>query len=380
MANTLLTPSVIAREALMLLESNMVFGNLVFRGHQNDFTGAKAGDTIQVRGPATFAADEYDGATLAIQDATESSVALTLEKHFDVSFKVSDREMTLSIEDFSQQFLDPAMLAIAEAVDAYVAGKFDETALWSGTAGTPPASLADIAAIDRQQNEKRVPLGGRVAVVNPKAKASLFGIPEFTEADKRGDAGTALREASMGRFMGYDWFMNQNVKSFTPGSLAANVTVSGANPVGTKAVAVDTDAGGAVNLVKGDLIDIAGQGGITGESFVVSAPVTIGGSSSGSINVEPGLRVATVGGEAVTQAVTAAHDANLAFHPNAMVLAAVPLALPQGAGRAEFVQNRGLGIRVVWDYDKDAKSDVVSLDILAGAKVQDLRLISRVLG
>jgi hypothetical protein len=57
MANTLLTPSVIAREALMLLESNMVFGNLVFRGHQTEFTGAKAGDTIQVRGPATFAAD-----------------------------------------------------------------------------------------------------------------------------------------------------------------------------------------------------------------------------------------------------------------------------------------------------------------------------------
>jgi len=100
MANTLVTPSVIAREALLLLESNMVFGNLVFRGHQTDFTGAKVGDTIQVRGPATFTADEYDGAALTIQDATESSVALTLEKHFDVSFKVSDREMTLSIEDF----------------------------------------------------------------------------------------------------------------------------------------------------------------------------------------------------------------------------------------------------------------------------------------
>jgi hypothetical protein len=288
--------------------------------------------------------------------------------------------MTLSIEDFSQQLLDPAMLAIAEAVDAYVAGKFVETYLWSGTAGTPPAALADIAAIDRQQNEKRVPLGGRVAVVNPKTKASLFGIPEFTEADKRGDAGTALREASMGRFMGYDWFMNQNVKSFTPGTLVANVTVTGANAVGTKAIAVDTDATGSLDLKKGDLIDIAGQGGITGESFVVSAPVTIASSNTGTVNVEPGLRVATAGGEAVSLAVSALHDANLAFHPNAVVLAAVPLALPQGAGRAEFVQNRGLGIRVVWDYDKDAKSDVVSLDILAGAKVQDPRLITRVLG
>lgn len=380
MPNTFLTPSVIAREALMLLESNMVFGNLVFRGHQDAFTGAKAGDTILVRGPATFTADEYDGATLTIQDATEQSVPVTLEKHFDVSFKVSDRELSLSIEDFGQQLLGPAMLAIAEAVDAYVASKFDETHLWSGTPGTPPAALADIAAIDRQQNETRVPVGGRVAVVNPKAKASLFGIPQFTEADKRGDTGSALREASMGRFMGYDWFMNQNVKAFTPGSLAANVTVSGAQAVGTKAIAVATDGTGSLDLKKGDLIDIAGQGGITGESFVVTAPVTIASSSSGTVNVEPGLRVAATGGEAVSLAVSAAHDANLAFHPNAVVLAAVPLALPQGAGRAEFVQSRGLGIRVVWDYDKDAKSDVISLDILAGARVQDPRLISRVLG
>ena len=380
MANTFLTPSVIAREALMLLESNMVFGNLVFRGHQDAFTGAKTGDTILVRGPAIFTADEYDGATLTIQDATEQSVPVTLEKHFDISFKVSDRELSLSIEDFGQQLLGPAMLAIAEAVDAYVASKFDETHLWSGTAGTPPAALADIAAVDRQQNEKRVPVGGRVAVVNPKAKASLFGIPQFTEADKRGDTGSALREASMGRFMGYDWFMNQNVTAFVPGSLAANVTVSGVQAVGTKAIAVATDATGSLDLKKGDLIDIAGQGGITGESFVVTAPVTIASSASGTVNVEPGLRVATTGGEAVSLAVSAAHDANLAFHPNAVVLAAVPLALPQGAGRAEFVQSRGLGIRVVWDYDKDAKSDVISLDILAGARVQDPRLISRVLG
>ena len=91
------------------------------------------------------------------------------------------------------------------------------------------------------------------------------------------------------------------------------------------------------------------------------------------------MKLALAGGEVVSPAL-GDHVANLAFHPNAIVLAAVPLALPQGAGRAEFVQSRGLGIRVVWDYDKDAKSDVVSLDILAGAKVQDPRLITRVLG
>lgn len=375
MANTILTPSVIAREALMLLESNIVFGKLVFRGHQDVFTGAKAGDTIQVRGPATFTAEEYDGVTLTIQDATESSVPVTLEKHFDVSFKVSDREMTLSIEDFGQQFLSPAMLAIAEAVDAYVAGKYAEVFDAIGTAGSPPASIAEIAAIDQKQNEARVPLAGRVQVVNPAAKASIFGISTFHEADKRGDDGTALREASMGRFMGYDWFMNQNVRSHTAGSLTGTIAVSGAHAAGATSVVLATDAGEAIDLKQGDIVSFAGDP----QGYAVAADLTVGASATGSVQIAPALKVALAGGETVAVAL-ADHVANLAFHPNAIVLAVVPLALPQGAGRAEFVHSRGLGIRVVWDYDKDAKSDVISLDILAGAKVQDPRLITRVLG
>ena len=375
MANTILTPSVIAREALMLLESNMVFGNLVFRGHQAEFAGAKVGDTIQVRGPATFTAEEYDGAVLTIQDATESSVPVTLEKHFDVSFKVSDREMTLSIEDFGQQLLNPAMLAIAEAVDGYVASKYVEVYQAVGTAGTPPSTLAQVAAIDQALNEARAPLAGRVAVTNPQGKAALFAIPSFAEADKRGDDGTALREASMGRFMGFDHFMNQNVKTHTAGSLTGTIAVSGAHGAGVTSVSLSTDAGEAIDLVAGDIVTFAGDP----QSYTVATALSVGPSASGALSIEPALNVALAGGETVSLA-EGDHVANLAFHPNAIVLAAVPLALPQGAGRAEFVQSRGLGIRVVWDYDKDAKSDVISLDILAGAKVQDPRLITRVLG
>ena len=375
MPNTILTPSVIAREALMLLESNLVFGNLVFRGHQDDFVGAKVGDTVQVRGPATFAADEYDGATLTIQDATETGVNVTLEKHFDVSFKVSDREMTLAIEDFSQQLLGPAMLAIAEAVDAYVATKFAEVYNVVGTAGDPPDSLADVTAVDQKLNESRVPLAGRAYVMNPQAKADLFQIPSFAEADKRGDDGTALREASLGRFMGMDHFMNQNVQSHTAGSLTGTIVASGAHGVGVTSVTLATDGGEAIDLKKGDIITFAGDS----QTYAVTADLSVGASATGDVGISPSLQLALSGGETVTLAV-GDHVANLAFHANAIVLAAVPLALPQGAGRAEFIQHRGLGIRVVWDYDKDAKSDVVSVDILAGAKVQDPRLITRVLG
>ncbi len=285
------------------------------------------------------------------------------------------RSPNQTYEDFGQQLLSPAMLAIAEAVDGYVASKYAEVHQTVGTAGAPPSTLAEVAAVDQALNEARVPLGGRVTVMNPQAKADLFAIPSFAEADKRGDDGTALREASMGRFMGFDHFMNQNVKSHTAGSLTGTIAVSGAHAAGVTSVTLATDAGEAIDLVAGDVVTFAGDP----QSYVVGAAVSVGASATGAVAIAPALQLALAGGEVVSLAL-GDHVANLAFHPNAIVLAAVPLALPQGAGRAEFVQSRGLGIRVVWDYDKDAKSDVISLDILAGAKVQDPRLITRVLG
>ncbi|SLN31824.1 P22 phage major capsid protein family protein [Oceanibacterium hippocampi] len=372
MPNSILSPSIIAREALMLLESNMVFGNLVFRGHQDDFTGARVGDTITVRGPATFVADEYDGATLTIQDATESSVPVTLEKHFDVSFKVSDREMSLSIADFSGQLLQPAILAIAEAVDAYVASKYVETHAVIGSAGSPPASLADLAAIDRRLNEARVPLSNRALVLDPAGKEAMFQIPSFAEADKRGDQGSALRDASMGRFMGFDHFMSQNVKSHASGTAAGSLAVNGAVTAG--ATSLDIDGGsGSQTLKAGDLLSFDGIEG----SFVVTADKTASSGAWSSVAMSPALPALDHG---TSVSLVASHVANLAFHRNAFMLAVVPLSLPKGAGMAEYVNFRGLGIRVVYDYDKDAKSDVVSLDLLAGARCQDPRLAVRVLG
>ena len=43
------------------------------------------------------------------------------------------------------------------------------------------------------------------------------------------------------------------------------------------------------------------------------------------------------------------------------------------------MNDRGLSIRVVYDYDRDLKSDVLSLDVLCGAKMVDGRLGGQIL-
>ena len=55
MPNTILTPNVIANEALMVLKNNLVMANLVHRDYENEFV--KVGDTVTARRPSTICSE-----------------------------------------------------------------------------------------------------------------------------------------------------------------------------------------------------------------------------------------------------------------------------------------------------------------------------------
>lgn len=59
------------------------------------------------------------------------------------------------------------------------------------------------------------------------------------------------------------------------------------------------------------------------------------------------------------------------FHPTAFAFVSRPLALPKGAASAGVVSYKGLSVRVIYDYDAQYKTDVISLDILCGVKTLD---------
>ena len=115
MPNTILTPDIIAREALMVLRNNAVMPKLVHRDYSSEFV-AGVGDTITIRKPATFEAKEFTE-EIEVQDATESGVSVKMDKHLDVSFSVTAKELSLEIEEFSKQFVVPAMQAFLDKVD-----------------------------------------------------------------------------------------------------------------------------------------------------------------------------------------------------------------------------------------------------------------------
>lgn len=208
MANTFLTPDIIAREALMVLRNNAVMANLVHRDYSSEFV-AGVGDTITIRKPASFVAKEFTNA-IEVQDATEGGIPVKMDKHLDVSFSVTAAQLTMDIEDFSAQLLVPAMQAFQDKIDSYL------LALQAGITNRVTATGVaqnDIVDARKYLTKAAAPLAERRFVYGSDTESELLKTDLFIHADKVGDEGTALREASLGRKFGMDFYVDQNADS-----------------------------------------------------------------------------------------------------------------------------------------------------------------------
>ena len=211
MSNNILTPSLIAKEALLVLRNNAVMANLVYRDYSSEFVNG-VGDTITVKKPASFTANEFAG-SITVQDANETGIPVKMDKFLDVSFAVTSKEMTMDIKDFSRQLLVPAMQAFADKVDKYLLGLASGvTNQVTYTSGTDSIKGKVIDARKFLTNAA-APLTERRFVYDGNVEADLLNTDLFISAEKVGDAGTALREASLGRKFGLDFYVDQNVTS-----------------------------------------------------------------------------------------------------------------------------------------------------------------------
>lgn len=374
MANTLLTPSIIAREALATLYAQTTMLPQVYRDYSNEF--ASRGDTVTVRKPATFVANEFSS-TISVQDATESSVAVQMNKHLDVSFAVTTKDLSLNIVDFNAQFLMPAMQALALKVDSLLLGLYKDVYNTVGTANSTPDGIDDITGVGRVLDVNNVPMAPRTLVVDPLAKDKFLQIASFFEADKVGDDGTALRQASLGRKFGLDVLASNNIVDHSNGTIAAGGTlaIDGAAAAGATSVIWDGTVTGEVKAgTVFTVADVPGSYVVTADATAAASEVTVSFSPPAPTGGFPDNKVVTL--------VATGHTPNLAFHPTAFAFVTRPLALPLGVGdgQAEIVNYGGLGLRVVRDYDVSTKKDTISVDMLCGVKTLDAARAVRLLG
>jgi hypothetical protein len=364
MPNTLLTPSIIAKEAILVLQNNMVFSGLVHRDFSNEF--AKVGDTITVRKPATFTAGEWNGTSINIQDATESGVPVKMDKIIDVSFAAGSKELALNIQDFSTQFIQPAMRAHAQYLDSLLAALWVDVPYFAAVGSTP--AMQDWANVDMIMNQNKVPQDSRSIVIDPMTKSKYVALPEILHASKSGST-DGLRNASLGDgLMGFAAYMDQNIVNKAPGTVTA-ATASGSLAALTVALASVTPAAGTI--LKGDIVTIDGN------QYVCTADTTAVTGAIASLPIYPALKTAP---STATVTFNAKTRHNLAFHKNAFCLASRPLEKPMGAAFSDTISFNGISCRIVAGYDMQKKQDTISIDFLCGVKTLTQELACRLEG
>lgn len=364
--NTFLTPEVVAKEALMVLQSNLVMADLVHRDYSEEFVNV--GDTISVRKPAKFVAKNFTGETTT-QDITEGSVPVKMDRFRDITVAVTSKQLTLDIADFSEQVITPAMQAIAQAIDEdlLAVGVSKAGYVKPGTANA--TDLADVADLAKKLDLNKVPTQNRRLVMHPTHKYRYALTDNLSKVSYAGDNIT-LRDALLGRIYTLDTYMDQNAPdtaAATPGTATA-FKVTGAAKESKVALSGVTAATATVKAGDGFILN--------GYLYRFTADATAASGAVTEVAIDQPL-VTNVDAVAAT-VITAPHS--LAFHRNGLALVTRRLALPMGAAKSAYASADGLAVRVVYDYDSKTKTDKVSFDIIYGIKELDPSMICALKG
>lgn len=416
MAATLLTISMITKEALMILENELGFTSRVNREYDEKFAvaGAKIGTTLNIRKPVSYSVST--GQALDLQEPEETQVALVLDTQNHVDFSFNSQDLLLSVDDFSARFLKPAISRLANEIDTNGLKQYVNIYNHIGTPGTTPTALLTYMQAKAKLDDCGAPRSDqRFMCVDPTAEITLVNAAVGYFNPQQRIAGQ-YTSGEMGTAGGLRFFMDQNVATHTTGAHGASTPVTyGTQAHGATSLYVDGWASNVSSLKKGDVLSLADVYAVKANSggqprrdlmqFVVTQDVSDSSGAMATINISPAIYLTGPKQNCYYAASTSAiadgvvvyvngytgstnlqlYDSTLtpqllAFHKDAFTLACADLPLPQGVDMAARVSDKqlGLSIRLIRQYDISLDSFPCRLDILYGWKTIRAELACRI--
>lgn len=418
MANAIKVATIIAREALAIVDNNLsgLIGSF-YRDLESEFNknvnGYKVGDTVTVRRPADFTV--RSGATRSAQDIVEGGVQLQVATQIGVDFDLTSTEMTLNIEDragvngLRERVIKPAAINLVNSLVADCMTEFYQTVYnWVGTPGTRITNFTGFSKAPERLDEMAVPFSDRFAALNPNDNWGLIGAQ--TGMYVQDAARSAYRDGSLGDIGGLQTYMSQVLPTHTVGPLGGAPLINGGAQNVTYVTAKDTwaqslitdgwTAAAAARWKRGDVFTIANVFMVNPKTkaltnilqqFVVNADVSSDGAGNLTANISPPIitsgphqTVNSVPADnaAITVLGTAAtgYRQNMAYNKNAFALAVVPMVIPPGSVDFSRETQKGLSIRVGPTYNGTTDVSGWRMDMLYGRKCIDPRLATRLSG
>lgn len=390
MANQLLSPQIIAREALKLYVNSLAFVRAVNKDYEDDFNGSyngnKPGQSILIRRPVRFATRL--GRVAVVQDVVENNTALAITQQMGVDFQFTSADFALTIDQFKQRYLLNAASQIANQVDAYCFNQaVAQTANSTGVAGTVPNDLTPFVNAMAKLDKLAVPRQGRVVIMEPLTNASLVNGLKGLFNPASTISQQYLKGEVSGGTLGMAWEMDQNAPVQTYGAQGGTPVVNGANQTGNQLITNGWTASKQV-LNAGDVFTVAGVYQVnpmskqsTGQLAQFVATQNITSDANGNATISIGQNVFVTGpyqnvtnspanGAALTVYAPAGtvSNQNLMFHPDAYTFAAKPLDVPGGVDMGYQASDpaSGLSMRFIRDYDSVNDVYLSRFDVLFG--------------
>lgn len=383
MANSLLTPSVITREALRLLENESTLINNVNRSYNDRFakTGAKIGETLNIRKPNQFTVRR--GRVAQTQNVEEESIPLTVREPVGVDLEFDSRELALDIDEFSARYIRPAVSRLAAAIESdmfrYILPMVPNAVINSGD-----LTLKQALDAGAKLTEHLAPSSDRFALVNPKQTVDVVNSAS-TLFNHQGEIGRQYREGLMGRAAGFDWYQSTTAPRYFAGA-GAGYLVNGAGQVApnlgkpgeTQTLVVD---GGTGALTPGAVFTIAGvyevnpetkdQNGKLRQFTVVSTNATNATQLTISPAIVPSGAKQNVSAAPADNApltfvgaASSNYDQGLFFHKDAFTLVTVDLDMPNDVDWKARETHRGVSMRALRQFDIINDRWITRLDVL----------------
>ncbi len=396
MANTLLTPQIITREALRILHQKLNFIGNINRQYDDSFanSGAKIGDTLSIRLPNQYTV--RTGKTLSTQDTTENKVPLQVATQKGVDVNFSSAELTMSLDDFSTRILEPAMSVLAANLEADAFSMALDVYNAVNNIGSA-VTFKNIMTGRKLLNDNLAPIdNNRTCILNTTDQVDLIDALKGLFHDSS-NISKQYKEGIMGRTGGFDFYENTLIPTQTTGTAlsATTYTVNGA--VTTNGSSTVTVATGATTFKKGDIITFSGCNRVHPETkvdtgalqqFVVTADYAGG---AGNLAISPAIYTSTgmqnvlatgiPNGATVTKVggASAVYKPSLVFHKDAFAFATADLIMPKGVDFSAREVYDGISMRIVRAYDINNDNLPCRIDVLYGYKTLRAQLAARIL-
>ena len=302
MANQFVFTDWVSTEALRLLINKLVVAGIFNTDWKKDFEqDFPVGDTVRIKLPQRFTIRDGLGYTPQPINRLNTTAAINIVKGVDFEYDDMEKmlKMERSLEEISEQYIEPAVAQIAQEIDSQAAlFAYQWTNNFVGTLGVDPNAIAIFEQARQRLFELACPPSGEKMFCIPPAVNTAMVPALVSLLNPSSEISKLYKNGSLGQLVGFEFYESMSLWRHTAGTQAAGVTVNGAGQQGST-LAITATAGDTFN--QGDKFSIALVNQVNPmtrrtlstvvKQFTVTAPLTAigGGNAADLLQISPAI-------------------------------------------------------------------------------------------